>query len=58
MLAKHYVYIGKFYLKKKEYGAACKRFQYVREHYPNVPLDDDLDELISRSCKIKEQANQ
>lgn len=58
VLAKHYVYIGKFYLKKKEYGAACKRFQYVREHYPNVPLDDDLDELISRSCKIKEQANQ
>ena len=58
VLAKHYVYIGKFYLKKKEYGAACRRFQYVREHYPNVSLDDDLDELISRSCKITEQANQ
>ncbi len=58
VLAKHYVYIGKFYLKKKEYGAACKRFQYVREHYPDVPLDDDLDELISRSCQTPEQANQ
>ena len=58
VLAKHYVYIGKFYLKKKEHGAACKRFQYVREHYPNVPLDDDLDELISRSCQTPEQANQ
>lgn len=57
ILAKHYVYIGKFYLKKKEYEAACNRFQYVREHYPDVPLDDDLDELLSRSCGDKGQTS-
>lgn len=55
-LAKHYVYIGKFYLKKKKYEAACNRFQYVREHYPDAPLDDDLDELLSRSCGEKGRA--
>ncbi|MFY9399198.1 MAG: outer membrane protein assembly factor BamD [Desulfomonilia bacterium] len=51
VLAEHYVYIGKFYLKKKKYQAACSRFKYVRENYPGVPLSDDLDELIARSCE-------
>ncbi len=50
VLAKHYVYVGKFYLKKKDYRAACNRFQYVRKEYPDARLDDDLDSLISRSC--------
>ncbi len=50
VLAKHYVYVGKFYLKKKDYRAACNRFQYVRKEYPNAKLDDDLDSLIYQSC--------
>jgi outer membrane protein assembly factor BamD len=50
VLAKHYVYIGKFYLKKKDYKAAGNRFQYVKKEYPNASLEDDLDSLISKSC--------
>jgi hypothetical protein len=50
VLVKHYIYIGKFYLKKKSYQAACKRFRFVKENYPDIPLEEDVDELISRSC--------
>ncbi len=50
VLAKHYVYVGKFYLKKKDYRAACSRFQYVRKEYPDAKLDDNLDSLISKAC--------
>lgn len=50
VLAKHYTYIGKFYLKKKDYVGACKRFQYVRNNFPTIPLDDDLNALITTSC--------
>jgi outer membrane protein assembly factor BamD len=50
VLAKHYVYIGQFYLKKKDYTGACKRFQYVRSNFPSVQLDDDLNALITTAC--------
>jgi outer membrane protein assembly factor BamD len=50
VLASNYVYIGKFYLKKKDYTGACKRFQYVKSQFPGVQLEDDLDALISRAC--------
>lgn len=50
LLAQHYIYIGKFYLKKKKYEAACRRFQYVRDQYPGLDLDDELDELIQEAC--------
>ena len=30
VLAKHYLYIGKFYLKKGNTKAACARFQSVK----------------------------
>jgi len=53
-LASHYVYIGKFYLKKKEYKSACNRFQYVKKQYPGITLEDDLDSLISKSCREDE----
>lgn len=56
VLAKHYVYIGKFYLKKDDYKAACNRFQYVKKQYPDITLEDDLDSLISKSCKDSETA--
>lgn len=51
VLAKHYVYIGKFYLKKKDYRAACTRFQYVKKQYPTITLEDDLESLLTQSCK-------
>ena len=54
LLASHYVYIGKFYLKKKDNKAACNRFQYVKKQYPGISLEDDLDALISQSCKADE----
>jgi outer membrane protein assembly factor BamD len=50
ILAKHYLYIGKFYLKKKEYKSACTRFQYVKDHYSDLVLEEDVDSLIARSC--------
>ncbi len=56
VIAKHYIYIGKFYLKKKDYKGACNRFQYVKKNYPDIHLEDDVDSLISRSCtKAEEQ---
>ncbi len=50
ILAKHYIYIGKFYLKKKNFKAACGRFEYVKKQYPGLSLEDDIDDLISKSC--------
>jgi outer membrane protein assembly factor BamD len=50
VLAKNYLYIGKFYLKKDDKVGACRRFQYVKNNFPGVQLDDDLDALISTSC--------
>ena len=35
-LAQHELYVGRFYFKKKEYGAAAARFRYAIEHYPDV----------------------
>lgn len=49
-LARHYIYIGKFYLRNHNKPAACKRFQYVRTQYPDIDLDEDLEELIAKSC--------
>ncbi|MBN2297156.1 MAG: outer membrane protein assembly factor BamD [Deltaproteobacteria bacterium] len=50
-MAKHYLYIGKFYLKNKNLGAACKRFNYLKRQYPDVDYGEDLDDLIAKSCK-------
>jgi len=50
VLAKHYMYVGKFYLKGKDYAGACKRFQYVRSNFAGIQLDDDLNSLISTAC--------
>jgi outer membrane protein assembly factor BamD len=50
VLAKHYMYIGKFYLKKKEYVGACKRFEYVKSNFEGIPLEDDLQALITTAC--------
>ena len=54
-LAKHYIYIGKFYLKKKNNEAACKRFQEVKKQYPNMGLDKELEALIAKSCKTAQE---
>jgi outer membrane protein assembly factor BamD len=50
VLAKHYMYIGKFYLNKKDYTGACKRFEYVKGNFSGIPLEDDLNALILESC--------
>ena len=50
VLAKNYLTIGKFYLKQKDYKGACKRFQYVQKNFAGVPVEDDVADLISRSC--------
>lgn len=52
MMARHYIYIGKFYLKKHNYKAACMRFKEVKAHYPDIVKDDkEINELISKACK-------
>jgi outer membrane protein assembly factor BamD len=50
LLAKHYVYIGKFYLKKGNSKAACSRFQSIKKQFPDTDLGEDIDSLISTSC--------
>jgi len=50
LLAKHSVYIGKFYLKKGDHKAACNRFQSVKKQYPDSDLGDDIDSLIAKAC--------
>jgi outer membrane protein assembly factor BamD len=50
LLAKHYLYIGKFYMKKGNSKAACTRFQSIKKHYSDVDLGEDIDTLISTSC--------
>ena len=50
MLARHNVYIGKFYLKKGNARAACDRFQAVKAQYPDAELEEDIDGLILKAC--------
>jgi outer membrane protein assembly factor BamD len=50
VLAKNYVYIGKFYLKKGNPNAACARFQSVKQQYADTDLGEDIDILISKAC--------
>ncbi|MGD0821003.1 MAG: outer membrane protein assembly factor BamD [Desulfomonilia bacterium] len=50
VLAKHYLYIGKFYLKKGNKKAACNRFQSVKQQYADTDLGEDIDILISKAC--------
>lgn len=50
LLARHNVYIGKFYLRKGNAKAACSRFQAVKAQYPDADLEDDIDALILKAC--------
>lgn len=50
LLARHNVYIGRFYLRKGNAVAACNRFLAVKAQYPDVSLEDDVDALIVRAC--------
>ncbi|MEA3221720.1 MAG: outer membrane protein assembly factor BamD [Thermodesulfobacteriota bacterium] len=51
IMAKHYIYIGKFYLKKHNYKAACARFRQVQALWPDIAKDEEINELISKACK-------
>lgn len=50
VLARHDLAIGKFYLKNKNYEAACRRFQDIKKEYPGLGLDDEISRLIEQSC--------
>jgi outer membrane protein assembly factor BamD len=50
-LAKHYIYIGNFYLKNKDYAAACDRFKEVKNLFPEIAAKENIDDLISKACK-------
>lgn len=51
LIAKNYLYIGKFYLKKHKTEAACKRFQYIRDNYAGLGFDTEVNALIAKACK-------
>lgn len=50
LLARNWLHIGKFYLKKKDKKAACKRFQDTKASFPDLGLDKELDLLIAEAC--------
>lgn len=50
LLVTHYVSIGKYYLKKHNDKAACNRFRLVKNLYPDIALDEDIDALIAKAC--------
>ncbi len=50
-LARHYIYIGKFYLKDKKYEAACRRFRSVKKNFSGLGLDKELSRLMSKACR-------
>ena len=49
-LARHNVYIGRFYLRKGNTAAACARFAAVKAQYPDAELGEDIDALILEAC--------
>lgn len=55
-IARHDIYVGKFYLKKHKNEAACKRFRYVKLQYPGLGLDEELDKLIAKACGKDQKA--
>ncbi|MCD6569355.1 MAG: outer membrane protein assembly factor BamD [Deltaproteobacteria bacterium] len=51
VMAKHYIYVGKFYLKKHYYKAACNRFREVQARWPDVVKAEEINELIAKACR-------
>ena len=56
VLAKHNLYVGRFYLKKGNKKAACNRFQAVKQNYADTDLGEDLDSLIAKACSTSVSA--
>ncbi|MCD6280608.1 MAG: outer membrane protein assembly factor BamD [Deltaproteobacteria bacterium] len=50
-LARHYIYIGKFYIMHKKYDAACRRLRFVKKNFSGLGLDNELSKLMSKACK-------
>ena len=50
VMAQNTLYIGKFYLKKKNTLAACRRFREAQRLYSGLGFDEEIDNLISRTC--------
>ncbi len=55
ILAKREIYIGKFYLKRKNYKAAYERFKNVVKNYPESKYYDDAMKLME---EIKEKVEE
>lgn len=50
-LAKYNLGIAKFYQKTKKTKAACTRYHYIKDNFPGIGLDEELDKLIEKACK-------
>lgn len=47
-LAEREFYVGRFYFKSDHYKAALHRFEILKEQYPDVQLDENVDEYIKK----------
>ncbi|MFO7749874.1 MAG: outer membrane protein assembly factor BamD [Desulfobacteraceae bacterium] len=56
-LAGHELYVANFYLKKEEYRAALKRFEYLFAHYPETKEGEQALKHIPQ-CKKKIEKKQ
>jgi outer membrane protein assembly factor BamD len=58
-LGEHEFYVGQFYLKRKQYKAALKRFEIIERDYANLGLDYKVSYFIGETKKrlAEEEAN-
>ena len=49
-LADHEFYVGNYYYKQKNYGAASHRFQELLASYPKMANEDEVLFLLGKSC--------
>jgi outer membrane protein assembly factor BamD len=57
-LADHEFYVGNYYYKQKNYGAASQRFQGLLASYPKMTNEDEVLFLLGKSCLELEQDDQ
>lgn len=50
VVARHDLAVARYYLKKKNYAAACERLQELRDAYGDLDLDADLEALQTKAC--------
>jgi len=53
-LAKHELYVARFYIRKKKFDAALGRLNFLTDKYPQTPQADEAFELVREvNAKIK-----